>query len=168
LFGGVVTGIGGYGNCLGVPTVGGEVAFDPSFSGNPLVNAMCVGLLRSDRVTRAAASGPGNPVLLVGADTGRDGIHGATLASDTLGGEAEARAVFDRWGLRSDVIGRVTGDGMVRVLDGGELAAELPATLLADEVPLREVARTGSIDTSHVELMVPDWDLVLPGEEPGA
>src|SRR5436309_2736493 len=88
LFGGVVAGIGGYGNCLGVPTVGGEIAFDPSFSGNPLVNAMCVGLLRSDRVMRASASGVGNPVLLVGADTGRDGIHGATFASDTLGDDA--------------------------------------------------------------------------------
>src|SRR5438477_4420854 len=88
LFGGVVAGIGGYGNCIGVPTVGGEIAFDPSFSGNPLVNAMCVGLLRSDKVMRASASGVGNPVLLVGADTGRDGIHGATFASDTLGEDA--------------------------------------------------------------------------------
>src|SRR3954452_12866057 len=65
LFVGVVSGIGGYGNCLGVPTVGGEIGFDPSFSGNPLVNAMCVGLLRSDSVMRAKASGVGNPVLLV-------------------------------------------------------------------------------------------------------
>src|SRR4051812_17887916 len=88
LFGGVVAGIGGYGNCIGVPTVGGEVAFDSSFSGNPLVNAMCVGLLRSDKLMRAGASGVGNPVLLVGADTGRDGIHGATFASDTLGADA--------------------------------------------------------------------------------
>src|SRR5438045_5593326 len=213
LFGGVVAGIGGYGNCIGVPTVGGEIQFDPSFSGNPLVNAMCVGLLRSDKVMRAAASGVGNPVLLMGADTGRDGIHGATFASDTLGAdaladrpavqvgnpflekclmeaclevlelgivvgmqdlgaagltssavecaarggsgieiglahvarreegmnaseihlsrsqermlvivqkghEAEAKAVFDRWGLHSDGSGRVRGDGLVRVVDG--------------------------------------------------
>ena len=88
LFGGVVAGIGGYGNCIGVPTVGGEIDFDPSYSGNPLVNAMCVGLIRSDSIMRARAKGVGNPVLLVGADTGRDGMHGATFASDTLGENA--------------------------------------------------------------------------------
>ncbi|MFL5734993.1 MAG: phosphoribosylformylglycinamidine synthase subunit PurL [Chloroflexia bacterium] len=260
LFGGVVAGIGGYGNCLGIPTVGGEIGFDPSFSGNPLVNAMCVGLLRSDRVMRASASGTGNPVLLVGADTGRDGIHGATFASDTLGEdaladrpavqvgnpflekclmeaclevldlgvvvgmqdlgaagltssavecaarggagieidlahvarreegmnayeimlsesqermlvivergrEAEARAVFDRWGLHSDVIGHVTNDGMVRVYDGGILAADIPATLLADDVPIRYV--TGSPDPALEELRHPDWHLVLPLEDAG-
>ena len=88
LFGGVVAGIGGYGNCIGIPTVGGEIYFDESYAGNPLVNAMCVGLIRSDRIMRAVAAGVGNPVLLVGADTGRDGIHGATFASDTLGEDA--------------------------------------------------------------------------------
>ncbi len=270
LFGGVVAGIGGYGNCIGVPTVGGEVGFDPSFSGNPLVNAMCVGLLRSDRVMRAKASGVGNPVLLVGADTGRDGIHGATFASDTLGEDAlkdrpavqvgnpflekclmeaclevgaqwseaksraplldlgivvgmqdlgaagltssavecasrggvgieidlshvarresgmnayeimlsesqermlvivekghetDAKAVFDKWGLHSDVIGRVTDDGIVRVLDNGEVAAELPATLLTDEVPIRYVV--SEPDPALDELQHPDWDAVLSQE----
>ncbi len=81
LFGHVVAGIAGYGNCIGIPTVGGEVVFDPAYTRNPLVNAMCVGMIRHDRIARAAASGVGNPVLVVGAKTGRDGIHGATFAS---------------------------------------------------------------------------------------
>jgi phosphoribosylformylglycinamidine synthase II len=84
LFDGVVAGIGGYGNCIGVPTVGGEVYFDESYRHNCLVNAMCIGIIEHDRLTRAVASGPGNLVLLVGADTGRDGIHGATFASVEL------------------------------------------------------------------------------------
>ena len=91
LFNGVVSGIGGYGNCLGVPTVGGEVAFDEPYSGNPLVNAMCVGVARIDRLTRARADGPGNLLMLVGADTGRDGIHGATFASVELDERSEER-----------------------------------------------------------------------------
>ncbi len=91
LFAGVVAGIGGYGNCLGVPTVGGEVVFAPSYSGNPLVNALCAGIVRLDHLIRARAEGPGNPVLLVGADTGRDGIHGATFASVELDEQSEER-----------------------------------------------------------------------------
>lgn len=91
LFEGVVAGIAGYGNCVGVPTVGGEVSFHPRFSGNPLVNAMCVGLLECDKVTTAAASGIGNPVIYLGSATGKDGIHGATFASDTLGEDNEAK-----------------------------------------------------------------------------
>src|SRR2546428_2876438 len=84
LFGGVVSGIGGYGNCLGIPTVGGEVVFEDSYSANPLVNAMCVGIAPVDRLASAKAEGPGNVLMLVGADTGRDGIHGASgLASRT-------------------------------------------------------------------------------------
>ena len=81
---GVVAGIGGYGNCLGIPTVGGEIIFDESYRGNPLVNAMCVGLVKTDGLIGATAKGPGNALLLVGAETGRDGIHGASgLASRT-------------------------------------------------------------------------------------
>ena len=83
LFGGVVGGIGHYGNCMGIPTVGGEVAFDARYQANPLVNAMCVGIVPKDKILPARATGVGNPVLLVGADTGRDGIHGATFASVT-------------------------------------------------------------------------------------
>src|SRR5680860_545196 len=81
LFDNVVGGIGGYGNCLGIPTVGGEVFFDESFSGNPLVNAMCIGIVEHDGIVRAKASGVDNLIMLIGADTGRDGLHGATFAS---------------------------------------------------------------------------------------
>jgi len=81
LFGHAVAGIGDYGNCIGVPTVGGEVVFDDRYSANPLVNAMCVGIIAADAIARGQAHGVGNPVLVVGARTGRDGIHGATFAS---------------------------------------------------------------------------------------
>lgn len=81
LVAGVVHGIGGYGNCIGVPTVGGEVNFDSCYNGNILVNAMCVGLARTDKIFYAAATGIGAPVVYVGSKTGRDGIHGATMAS---------------------------------------------------------------------------------------
>ena len=91
LFGGVVAGIGGYGNCVGVPTVGGEVQFDPAYGGNPLVNAMCLGVGRVEHLLSASARGPGNPLVLVGADTGRDGIHGATFASVELDDASEER-----------------------------------------------------------------------------
>lgn len=88
---GVVRGIGGYGNCVGVPTVGGEINFHPSFDGNPLVNAMTVGIARTDRIFLSAAAGIGNPVVYVGSKTGRDGIHGATMASAEFGADAEAK-----------------------------------------------------------------------------
>ncbi|MFQ5888485.1 MAG: phosphoribosylformylglycinamidine synthase subunit PurL [Gemmatimonadota bacterium] len=88
LLDGVVRGVGDYGNCVGVPTVGGEAVFDPTYERNPLVNVMCIGLLRLDSLMRAAAHGAGNPVMAVGARTGRDGIHGATFASAELGEEA--------------------------------------------------------------------------------
>ena len=91
LFSGVVKGIGDYGNCMGVPTIGGEVCFDPSYEGNPIVNAMCVGLLHENDLIRAVASGVGNPIMAVGARTGRDGIHGASFASADLSAESEAK-----------------------------------------------------------------------------
>ena len=91
LFAGVVRGVGDYGNCVGVPTLGGEVGFAPGYSGNPLVNAMCVGLLREKDLIRAAAHGVGNVLLAVGARTGRDGIHGASFASEELSAKSEAR-----------------------------------------------------------------------------
>jgi phosphoribosylformylglycinamidine synthase subunit PurL len=91
LLGGVVSGIAGYGNCIGIPDVGGEIAFDASYNGNPLVNAMCVGLARHDEITLARAAGPGNALLLVGASTGRDGIQGASFASASLGEDREQR-----------------------------------------------------------------------------
>ena len=91
LVNGVVSGISWYGNCFGCPTVGGEIAFAPEYAGNPLVNVMCVGLVRADQIFRARAEGPGNPVFYVGNKTGRDGIHGATMASATFDEHAEER-----------------------------------------------------------------------------
>src|SRR5262249_54281398 len=88
---GVVAGISWYGNCFGVANLGGEVAFAPEYAGNPLVNAMAVGLVRKDRICRARADGVGNPVFYVGAKTGRDGIHGATMASASFEVGAEER-----------------------------------------------------------------------------
>ncbi|MAT08622.1 MAG: phosphoribosylformylglycinamidine synthase II, partial [Chloroflexi bacterium] len=85
IFEGVVSGISGYGNCIGVPDVGGEIGFSKTYSGNPLVNAMCIGLVEPKYMARAVTGDPGNVLLLVGADTGKDGIHGASgLASQTF------------------------------------------------------------------------------------
>ena len=93
LFSGVVAGIASYGNCLGIPDVGGEVFFSPSYSENPLINAMCVGILESDKMVRGIAAGAGNVLMLAGADTGRDGLHGASgLASRTFEEERELRS----------------------------------------------------------------------------
>src|SRR5262250_2401908 len=91
LLAGVVAGIGGYGNCMGVPTVGGEVNFHTSYNGNILVNAMCVGLARADKIFKSAAKGAGNPVVYVGSKTGRDGIHGATMASAEFNEDSEEK-----------------------------------------------------------------------------
>ncbi|HEX5581805.1 MAG TPA: phosphoribosylformylglycinamidine synthase subunit PurL, partial [Gemmatimonadaceae bacterium] len=91
LFAGAVKGIGDYGNAVGIPTVAGEVVFDPAYEGNPLVNAMCVGLMREEELIRAQAEGVGNPILAVGALTGRDGIHGASFASEDLSEASEAK-----------------------------------------------------------------------------
>jgi len=93
LFNGVIRGISGYGNCLGIPDVGGEIYFSESYNSNPLVNAMCVGLVKKDKIVKAQAGEPGNLLMLVGADTGRDGIHGASgLASRTFEEERELRS----------------------------------------------------------------------------
>ena len=91
LFEGVVAGVGGYGNCLGIPNIGGEVVFGDSYAANPLVNAMCVGLARRGTLVSARADGPGNALVLVGADTGKDGLHGATFASVELDDRSEER-----------------------------------------------------------------------------
>jgi phosphoribosylformylglycinamidine synthase len=245
LFGHAVAGIAAYGNCVGIPTVGGEVVFDPAYTHNPLVNAMCVGLIQHDRIARGVASGVGNPLLLVGAKTGRDGIHGATFASvedphsrersavqvgdpfmekllleaclellhadlvvgiqdlgaagltsssaemasragsgveidvalvpcrETAmsayeimlsesqermllvarrGREQEAQAIFTKWGLDAVVIGRVTDDKTLRILQNGDPVAEIPITALVDEAPLydRPAARPAYLDDPPV------------------
>lgn len=231
LFEHVVSGIAGYGNCIGIPTVGGEVMFDESYEGNPLVNAMCVGLINHDQIQRGVASGIGNPVFYVGPATGRDGIHGATFASEELTAESEAKRpavqvgdpfmeklvmeatleliesgivvgiqdmgaagltcssaemaskagngmelnldlvpqretgmtpyemmlsesqermlfvvkpeheaqakeIFDRWGIPCVKVGKVTDDGRLRLIHRGEVVGDMPVRALVDECPV--------------------------------
>ncbi|MBD1860943.1 MULTISPECIES: phosphoribosylformylglycinamidine synthase subunit PurL [Trichocoleus] len=231
LFNGVVSGISHYGNCVGVPTVGGEVYFDPAYSGNPLVNAMALGLMETPEIVKSGANGLGNPVLYVGSTTGRDGMGGASFASAELsdesmddrpavqvgdpflekslieacleafktgavvaaqdmgaagitcstsemaakggvgieldldlipvretgmvpyeyllsesqermlfvahkGREQELIDIFERWGLHAVVAGSVIQEPIVRILFQGEVAAEIPATALADNTPI--------------------------------
>ncbi len=233
LFSGVVSGIAGYGNCMGVPTVGGEVYFNEIYNHNPLVNAFCLGIARKDRIFLGRAAGVGNPVLYIGSKTGRDGIHGATMASDSFdegseskrptvqvgdpftekllleaclelmekdvlvgiqdmgaagltssscemasragtgieleladvprreqgmtpyelllsesqermllvakpGREGEVLDICKKWDVDAAVVGRVTGDGFLRVKDKGVVVAEVPARALADDAPKYE------------------------------
>ena len=121
LFGGVVHGISWYGNCIGVPDVGGEIYFDPSYSHNPLVNAMCVGLINKDRLASAAARVPGSVLLLAGADTGRDGIHGASgLASRTFEEEVELRPTVQ---VGNPFLEKVLIEACLEALDTGAVLA---------------------------------------------
>ena len=255
---GVVRGIAFYGNCFGVPTVGGEVLFEPCYSNNPLVNALALGVGRRDELFFARASGAGNPVIYVGAKTGRDGIHGASLLASAefseesqqkrpnvqvgdpfmekllleacleamrtgavvaiqdmgaagltssssemasrggvgieldlsrvpqretgmtpyemmlsesqermllvaeRGREQEVFAVFEKWGLDAVEIGRVTTDGMLRLIHQGQVAAEIPAHALAEEGPRYErpiakpLARTGTEQQMELVKFAPE------------
>jgi phosphoribosylformylglycinamidine synthase len=231
LFSGVVSGIAHYGNCVGVPTVGGEVYFDPAYTGNPLVNVMALGLMETAEIVKSGASGIGNPVLYVGSTTGRDGMGGASFASAELSDQSEADRpavqvgdpflekslieacleafktgavvaaqdmgaagitcstaemaakggvgidlnldlipvretgmvpyeyllsesqermlfvahqgreqelieIFQRWGLQAVVAGEVIQEPVVRIRFQGQIAAEIPATALADNTPI--------------------------------
>ncbi len=160
LVAGVVAGIGGYGNCVGVPTVGGETNFHPSYNGNILVNAMTVGLADADKIFYSAAAGPGNPVIYVGAKTGRDGIHGATMASAEFDDESEAKRPTVQVGdpfteklLIEACLELMAGDSIVAIQDMGaagltsssvEMAGkgELGLELDLDCVPVRETGMT--------------------------
>src|SRR5579862_4205725 len=161
LVSGVVGGIGGYGNCVGVPTVGGECTFHAAYNGNILVNAMCVGLAPADRIFYSAAAGPGNLVIYVGAKTGRDGIHGATMASAEFGADdaGEKRPTvqvgdpFTEKLLIEACLELMRGDAIVAIQDMG--AAGLTSSSLEmagkgdcgielhmDLVPVREAGMT--------------------------
>ena len=142
LFGGVVGGISWYGNCIGVPDVGGEIYFDPSYSHNPLVNAMCVGLISKDRLASAAARVPGSVLLLAGADTGRDGIHGASgLASRTFEEEVELRPTVQ---VGNPFLEKVLIEACLEALDTGAVLAiqDLGAAGLTSAT-IESVARAG-------------------------
>ena len=160
LVAGVVAGIGGYGNCVGVPTVGGECNFHPIYNGNILVNAMTVGVAPADRIFYAAAAGPGNPVVYVGSKTGRDGIHGATMASAEFDEGLEARRPTVQVGdpfteklLLEACLELMATDAIVAIQDMGaagltcssvEMAAKggLGIELDLDRVPVRESGMT--------------------------
>src|SRR5436309_4479879 len=247
---GIFSGIAHYGNCVGIPTIGGEIYFDESFEGNPLVNVFCLGVLRHEQLARGAARGVGNPVFYVGAETGRDGLAGAAFASRELteqsredrpavqvgdpfkekllleaclellargavagiqdmgaagltcstcetasradsgieidlakvpkrepgmtpyeillsesqermliiarhGKEDVVREVFEKWDVPCAEIGRVTSDGIMRVRNNGQIAAEIPAKALAEEAPLysREAKKNIAEITEDAEII---------------
>src|ERR1700748_2370156 len=157
---GVVRGIGGYGNCMGVPTVGGEVNFHRSYNGNILVNAMCVGLARTDKIFLSAAKGAGNPVVYVGSKTGRDGIHGATMASAEFSEDSEEKRPTVQVGdpfteklLIEACLELMASDAIVAIQDMGaagltsssvEMASKggVGIALDMDAVPCREAGMT--------------------------
>jgi phosphoribosylformylglycinamidine synthase II len=160
LLAGVVSGIGGYGNCIGVPTVGGEVNFDASYNGNILVNAMCVGLATTDKIFYAKASGVGSPVVYVGSKTGRDGIHGATMASAEFDDDSDEKRPTVQVGdpfteklLLEACLELMASDAIIAIQDMGaagltsssvEMASkgEVGILLDLDHVPCRETAMT--------------------------
>ena len=250
LFAGVVAGIAHYGNCIGIPTIGGEIYFDESYNGNPLVNVFNLGVLRHEQIARGAAKGIGNPVFYVGAETGRDGLAGAAFASRDLteeskqdrpavqvgdpfrekllleaclellatdavagiqdmgaagltcstcetasrggtgveidlalvpkretemtpyeimlsesqermliivhkGREHIVKEIFEKWDLPYAEVGSVRDDGMMRVRNNGEIAAEIPASKLADDAPLydREATPKANAELTEEELL---------------
>ncbi|MGC6472566.1 MAG: phosphoribosylformylglycinamidine synthase subunit PurL [Parvibaculales bacterium] len=160
LVSGVVSGIGGYGNCIGVPTVGGEVNFDDSYNGNILVNAMCVGLAKADKIFYAKATGIGNPVVYVGSKTGRDGIHGATMASAEFDDDSEEKRPTVQVGdpfteklLLEACMELMASDAIIGIQDMGAAGLTSSSVEMADKggvgielnldkVPCRETAMT--------------------------
>ncbi len=160
LVSGVVAGIGGYGNCIGVPTVGGEVNFDPGYNGNILVNAMCVGIADADKVFYSTASGVGNPVVYVGSKTGRDGIHGASMASAEFDENSEEKRPTVQVGdpfteklLLEACLELMAGDAVIAIQDMGAAGLTCSAVEMAskgglgllldlDKVPCREAGMT--------------------------
>ncbi|MFW5834116.1 MAG: phosphoribosylformylglycinamidine synthase subunit PurL [Pseudomonadota bacterium] len=160
LISGVVAGIGGYGNCMGIPTVAGEINFHERYNGNILVNAMCVGVAEADKVFYAAAAGIGNPVVYVGARTGRDGIHGATMASAEFSEETEAKRPTVQVGdpfkeklLLEACLELMASDAIVAIQDMGAAGLTSSSFEMAsrggtgieldlDHVPVRETGMT--------------------------
>jgi phosphoribosylformylglycinamidine synthase subunit PurL len=161
LFEEVVAGIAGYGNCIGIPTVGGEIQFDPSYEGNPLVNAMCVGLINHEDIQKGQAKGVGNTVMYIGAKTGRDGIHGATFSSEELSEESDEKRSAVQVGdpfmeklLLEACLELVKCDALVGIQDMGAAGLTSSSAEMAskagsgiemnlDLVPQRETGMTG-------------------------
>jgi phosphoribosylformylglycinamidine synthase subunit PurL len=182
---GVVAGIGGYGNCVGVPTVAGETNFHPAYDGNILVNAMTVGVADADKIFYSAATGVGNPIVYVGSKTGRDGIHGATMASADFGEDAEAKRPTVQVGdpfteklLIEACLELMATDAIVAIQDMGaagltsssvEMATNGKAgiRLVMDKVPCREEGMTPyemMLSESQERMLM----VLKPGKEPMA
>lgn len=254
----VVAGIADYGNCIGIPTVGGDTYFEESYKGNPLVNAMCVGIVEKDKIKKGIAKGIGNPVMVVGATTGRDGIGGASFASQELseeseekrpsvqvgdpfmekllleaclelfetdavvaiqdmgaagltssscemasrggvgmeidldkvplreegmtpyeimlsesqermlvvvkkGKEEDVQKIFKKWGLNAATIGKITDDGMIRVIKDGKIVAEVPAKSLTEDAP--QYVREEEVPKWQEEVKKLDINEVKPPED---
>ena len=185
LVSGVVHGIGGYGNCVGVPTVGGEVNFHPSYNGNILVNAMTVGLAKQDKIFYSAAAGLGNPVVYVGSKTGRDGIHGATMASAEFNEDSEEKRPTVQVGdpfteklLIEACLELMNTDTIVAIQDMGaagltsssfEMASKggMGIVIDLDKVPARETGMTPfefMLSESQERMLI----ILKPGSEPQA
>src|SRR6476661_1710546 len=185
LLAGVVAGIGGYGNCVGVPTVGGEVNFDAAYDGNILVNAMTVGVAKTDKIFYSAASGIGNPIVYVGSKTGRDGIHGATMASADFDEDSEEKRPTVQVGdpfteklLIEACLELMATDAIVAIQDMGaagltsssvEMASKGGAGIRLDmnKVPCRETGMTPyemMLSESQERMLM----VLKPGREPEA
>ncbi len=185
LVSGVVHGIGGYGNCVGVPTVAGEVNFHPSYNGNILVNAMTVGLAKQDKIFYSAAAGLGNPVVYVGSKTGRDGIHGATMASAEFTDDSEEKRPTVQVGdpfteklLIEACLELMATDAIVAIQDMGaagltsssfEMASKggMGINVDLDKVPARETGMTPfefMLSESQERMLI----ILKPGSEPQA
>jgi phosphoribosylformylglycinamidine synthase len=185
LVAGVVAGIGGYGNCVGVPTVGGEVNFDAAYDGNILVNAMTVGVARTDKIFYSAATGVGNPIVYVGSKTGRDGIHGATMASADFAEDSEEKRPTVQVGdpfteklLIEACLELMASDAIVAIQDMGaagltsssvEMASKGGVGIRLDmnKVPCRETGMTPyemMLSESQERMLM----VLKPGREPEA
>jgi len=185
LVAGVVAGIGGYGNCVGVPTIGGETNFHASYNGNCLVNAMTVGLAKADHIFYAKASGPGNSVVYVGAKTGRDGIHGATMASAEFDSNSDEKRPTVQVGdpfkeklLIEACLELMATDAIVAIQDMGAAGLTSSSTEMAgkgglgielhlDKVPMRETGMTAfeiMLSESQERMLM----ILKPGSEAAA
>ncbi len=183
LVSGVVAGIGGYGNCVGVPTIGGETNFDAGYNNNILVNAMCVGLARTDKIFYSAAKGVGMPVIYVGSKTGRDGIHGATMASAEFDENSEEKRPTVQVGdpfteklLIEACLELMASDTIIAIQDMGaagltsstaEMADKGGVGIDLDRVPQREAGMTAyemMLSESQERMII----ILRPGSEPQA
>jgi phosphoribosylformylglycinamidine synthase len=180
LVSGVVSGIGGYGNCMGVPTVGGEVNFHKSYNGNILVNAMCVGLARTDKIFKAAAEGAGNPVVYVGSKTGRDGIHGATMASAEFDDASEEKRPTVQVGdpfteklLLEACLELMATDAIIAIQDMGAAGLTSSSAEMADkggsgiELDLDQVPQREANMTAYEMLLSESQERMLAVLKPG-